>query len=154
MCSITRVFPLIHTCIFGPFKDGGDLIALRGVTLAPHSRCTHTHCALISLHSTQVCCGCASAVCYLSIRVVCLRKRRWKLGCLGLDPDGIIVNTDKSYGYRWIKYKKSIIFSINIFQIRSPYFVMCMVKIAVHLQYLFYSKLVLQFYKKSVCAFT
>lgn len=105
----SKIF-LAHTCIFGPFKNGGDLIALCGVTLAPHSSCTHAHCALVGLHSTQVCRGCASTVCHLSVRVVGLQKGTgyeclWnkKLECwanaraswcLGLDPDIIIKYAD------------------------------------------------------------
>lgn len=76
--EVLNFFTGTHTCIFGPFKDGGDLVALRCVTLAPYSRRSHAHSALVGLHSTQVCCGRASTVWHLSVCVVGLQR---ETGC-------------------------------------------------------------------------
>lgn len=68
-------FPEVPTCVFSPFEDGGDLVALGAVTLGPDGRCAHPHRALVGLDPAQEGRGRASAVGHLCVGVVCLHTR-------------------------------------------------------------------------------
>lgn len=58
------------TCVFGPLEDGGDLVALGGVTLGSDSSCAHSHRAFVSFDPTQESCRRTSTVCHLRVSVV------------------------------------------------------------------------------------
>lgn len=64
------------TCILRPSEDGGNLVALCGVTLGTDSSCAHSNRALVGLDPAEVRCGSAGAVWHLSVSVVCLQNYR------------------------------------------------------------------------------
>lgn len=61
------------TCFLGAVQNWCDFVPIGSITVGSWGGGSDTQGAIVGLHTTQVSCGCASAVWHLLVNIVCLQ---------------------------------------------------------------------------------